>query len=174
MIVRRAAAGDEPILRALRLQALSDAPDAFGSTYDREFARTPADWQRWLSPGATFIVDATDGPKGLVAGMRDPADPAIVRLMAMWVHPALRGAGAADVLIAAVLSWARESSARIMRLAVVQANDRARRCYERHGFRATGTQSVRERDGAVEIEMELELGVHHQHVGLSNSASPSD
>jgi hypothetical protein len=36
MIVRRAMAGDEPILRALRLEAMSDAPQAFGSTYDRE------------------------------------------------------------------------------------------------------------------------------------------
>jgi ribosomal protein S18 acetylase RimI-like enzyme len=165
MIVRRAAVGDEPILRALRLLALSEAPAAFGSTYDRELARTPADWQRWLSPGATFLVDAADGVRGLVAGMPDATDPAIVHLMAMWVHPALRGSGAADALVAAVLSWARESRARVVRLAVVQANDRARRCYERNGFRATGTQSVRDRDGAIEIEMDQ---------ALSKLATPGD
>jgi GNAT superfamily N-acetyltransferase len=165
MIVRRAVSGDEPILRALRLHAMSEAPEAFGSTYDRELARTAADWQRWLSPGATFIVDAAGEPKGLVAGMYDAADPEVVHLMAMWVHPGLRGAGAADALVAAVLAWARESRARVMRLAVVQANDRARRCYERNGFRATGTHSVRERDGAIEIEMEQ---------ALSNLAPPSD
>ena len=164
-MVRRAASGDELILRALRLHALSEAPDAFGSTYARELARTPADWQRWLSPGATFIVDAEDDPKGLVAGMPDATDPEVVHLMAMWVHPECRGSGAADALIAAVVSWARESSARAIRLAVIQANDRARRCYERNGFRATGTQSVRERDAAVEIEMERLL---------SNSAPPGD
>jgi GNAT superfamily N-acetyltransferase len=162
MIVRRAASGDEPILRTLRLQALSDAPDAFGSTYDRELARTAADWQRWLSPGATFIVEAAGEPKGLVAGMHDATDPEVVHLMAMWVHPGLRGSGAADALVAAVLSWARESSARVITLTVVQANDGAVRCYERNGFRANGTQSVRERDGAIEIEMEQELDVHHQ------------
>jgi GNAT superfamily N-acetyltransferase len=49
--VRRAALGDEPILRELRLQALREAPDAFGSTYEWEVARTTADWQRWMSPG---------------------------------------------------------------------------------------------------------------------------
>jgi ribosomal protein S18 acetylase RimI-like enzyme len=165
MIVRRAAAGDEPILRALRLHAMSEAPDAFGSTYDRELARTPADWQRWLSQGATFIVDAGDGSQGIVAGMHDAADPAIAHLMAMWVHPGLRGTGAADALVAAVLSWARQSKVRVIRLVVVQANVRARRCYERNGFRATGTQSVRERDGAIEIEMEQ---------ALSNLTPPSD
>ena len=34
-------------------------------------------------------------------------------------------------------------------------NDRARRLYERNGFRATG-EKVRERDGLIEIEMRHE------------------
>lgn len=34
--VRRTVVGDEAILRDLRLQAMSDAPEAFGSTYERE------------------------------------------------------------------------------------------------------------------------------------------
>ena len=71
--VRRAIAGDEPILRALRLQALSDTPDAFGSTYERELARTTADWQRWLSPGATFILTDDDDPRGIVAAAAMPS-----------------------------------------------------------------------------------------------------
>jgi len=41
--LRRAVPGDEPILRELRLQALSEVPEAFGSTYERELARTPSD-----------------------------------------------------------------------------------------------------------------------------------
>src|SRR5258708_1542552 len=136
--VRRAKLGDEPVLRALRLQALSDAPDAFSSTYERELARTTLDWQKWLSPGVTFIIDASEGPKGLVAGVHDEHDQAIVRLMAMWVHPTLRGSGAADALIASVCSWAAEEGAREVRLQVAQGNDRARQCYERNAFRRTG------------------------------------
>ena len=154
MIVRRAAPGDEPILRAVRLQALSDTPEAFGSTYDRELARTTADWQRWMSPGATFILDDAGGPKGIVAGMRDESDAAVVHLMSMWVDPALRGSGAAEALVASLLEWAETEGARQMRLAVIQTNDRARRFYERLGFRGNGRQGVRERDGAIEVEME--------------------
>src|SRR5215472_3904682 len=56
--IRRAGIGDEPVLRALRLEALDDSPSAFGSTYERELARTIADWQRWLAPGVTFILEA--------------------------------------------------------------------------------------------------------------------
>ncbi len=70
--IRRAGIGDESTLRRLRLEALTDAPEAFGSTYSRELARTTADWQRWFSPGVTFILDADDGARGLIAGVRDP------------------------------------------------------------------------------------------------------
>jgi GNAT superfamily N-acetyltransferase len=154
MVVRRAAPGDEPILRGVRLQALSDTPEAFGSTYDRELARTTADWQRWMSPGATFILDDGGGAKGIVAGVRDESDAAVVHLMSMWVDPALRGSGAAEALVASLLAWADTEGARLMRLAVIQTNDRARRFYERLGFRDNGRQGVRERDGAIEVEME--------------------
>lgn len=81
-VVRRAILGDEPVLRALRLQALRDAPEAFGSTYDRELARTTEDWQRWLAPAATFILEANGEPRGLVAGVPDPRDSSVVDLRA--------------------------------------------------------------------------------------------
>ena len=152
--LRRAVIGDEPILRELRLQALSDAPDAFGSTYERELARTTSDWQRWLSPGITFILEEPQGASGIVAGGRDASDPAIVHLMAMWVHPTRRGTDAGDRLVAAVLSWARTEGAKAVRLNVVGSNARARRFYERNGFRPTGQETVRERDGQIEVQME--------------------
>jgi GNAT superfamily N-acetyltransferase len=154
MGLRRAVLGDEPILRELRLQALSDAPEAFGSSYERELARTTADWQRWLSPGVTFILDEPTGPSGIVAGQPDATDPAVVHLMAMWLRPAIRGSGAADELVAAVLAWAESVGARIVRLDVMQANPRGRRFYERNGFRPTGHESTHERDGRIEIRME--------------------
>jgi hypothetical protein len=90
--VRRAVLGDEPILRTLRLEALAGAPETFGSTYDRELARTTADWRRWLSPGVTLLLEEDGTARGLVAGMHDALDPGTVHLMAMWVHPVLRGA----------------------------------------------------------------------------------
>ena len=151
--VRRAVTGDEPILRELRLQALSDEPDAFGSTYERELARTTSDWQRWLSPGVTFILEEPQGASGIVAGGRDASDPAIVHLMAMWVHPTRRGTDAGDRLVAAVLSWARTEGAKAVRLNVIGSNARARRFYERNGFRPTGQEAVRERDGQIEVQM---------------------
>jgi len=152
--VRRPGIGDEAVLRAVRLQALTDAPDAFGSTYERELTRTVEDWRRWLSPGAAFILDDGHAARGLVACARDATAPTIVDLMAMWVHPMIRGSGAADALVAEVIAWARTEGAHRVRLQVVQENLRARRVYERHGFRVTGRTRVRTRDGVIEGEME--------------------
>jgi ribosomal protein S18 acetylase RimI-like enzyme len=152
--VRRAALGDEGVLRELRLQALREAPVAFGSTYEREVARTTADWQKWMSPGVAFILCEPAGARGMVAGVRDEIDPAVVHLMAMWVHPESRGSGAADELVIAVINWAQSERAKCVRLKVIEGNDRARLFYERMGFYPTGRKDVRERDGLIETQME--------------------
>ena len=152
--VRRAVAGDEPLLRAIRLDALQESPEAFGSTYERELARTDADWQRWLSPGATFVLEGSEGPRGIVACRHHVVETGVTELLSMWVHPASRGSGDGDALVAAVVSWARAEGDRVVRLNVVQGNLRARRFYERQGFRPTGTEMTREPAGPIEVEMD--------------------
>jgi ribosomal protein S18 acetylase RimI-like enzyme len=154
LTIRRAQLGDEPILREIRLQALSDAPVAFGSTYERELARTTADWQRWISPGVTFILEDAAVAQGMVAGVHDADNPTVVHLMAMWVHPKIRGSGGADELVAAVIVWAQSEGAKSVQLQVIEGNDRARQFYERNGFRHTGQEAIRQRDGMIEIQME--------------------
>src|SRR3979409_139086 len=67
--VRPASIGDENTLRVLRLQAMVDAAEQFGSTYEREAERSTDDWQEWFAPGATFIFENSSGPSGLAAGV---------------------------------------------------------------------------------------------------------
>jgi GNAT superfamily N-acetyltransferase len=153
--IRRAVIGDEGVLRDLRVQALTDSPEAFGSTLERELARTTEDWRRWMAPGVTFLVLADGDPRGLVAGVFDAQDQAVVHLMAMWVHSEIRGSGAADLLVTAVKEWAAEVGAAEVRLNVVETNSRARRCYVRGGFRVTGRRGVVAKSGEAEIEMML-------------------
>lgn len=90
----------------------------------------------------------------MVAGLRDETDPEVVHLMAMWVHPTIRGSEGAAELVAAVVGWARSEGAKVVRLKVIQGNDRARRFYERMGFRSIGQEEIRQRDGLIEIQME--------------------
>ncbi len=151
--VRRAEIADVPVLRALRIEALSNEPEAFGSTLEREVNRTEENWRRWIAPNVTFLLEADGKPRGMVAGVQENEDASTVDLIAMWVHPEARGTGAAALLVAAVRKWAGTIGASQVRLKVTEKNLRARRCYERCGLRLTGRQFVREKDGAIELEM---------------------
>ena len=150
--MRQLGPGDEDTLRGLRLRALRDAPEHFTSTYDREAARTDAQWGRWLSPGATFVAEDTHGAAvGLVAAVRDEGEPDTVHLMALWVDPTSRGTGVGDALVAAVLGWAEAHAMARTRLHVMAANGPARDLYVRHGFRAVSEVA---RDGVRQVVME--------------------
>ena len=155
--VRRLVPGDEAVLGKIRIAALTDSPFEFGSTLERESAYTAADWHRWITTSAVFVADGASGPCGLVAGAASRIDPSIAYLLAMWVRPESRGSSAADALIGAVVEWAREGSFTAVVLDVVRDNRRAQRVYERNGFALAGREKIRERDGAIELEMRRAL-----------------
>jgi GNAT superfamily N-acetyltransferase len=110
-----------------------------------------------MAPGVTFILEAGGEPRGLVAGGRDTQGFSAVHLMAMWLHPDLRGTGAAHALVSSLKAWAAEVGATQIRLKVVETNSIARRFYERAGFRATGHKGVGEESGEIEMEMACDV-----------------
>lgn len=158
MNVRRATPDDATIVRDLRLAALAESPHAFGSTLEREQNRTTPEWQQWLSRGALFVLEDAGEPRGLAAGIPHDDDPLAIYLVSMWIHPAARGQGGGDRLVAAVVAWAETTGASRVVLDVNHDNDRAQRLYERSGFRPTGHEWRRERDGVLEIEMSRPIG----------------
>ena len=151
MELRAGHAGDEALLREMRLAALTDSPRAFGSTLEREKVRTGADWRRWFSPGVTYFwIDDAGAGAGIVAAVVD-RDSRSAELVSMWVRPDQRGRGLGDAMVAAVIAWAEEHGLSL-RLQVVQDNAPAVRLYERHGFSPTGDADVRP-DGVRELKM---------------------
>ncbi|MGE0664478.1 MAG: GNAT family N-acetyltransferase [Hyphomonadaceae bacterium] len=124
--------------RAVRLRALADMPDAFGSTLDRETQFTDEEWRRRLASAdaATFIANIDGADIGIVVAAR--SDDGEAGLYAMWVAPEARGKGAGDALITSAANWARERGFRRITLGVGDFNTPAIRLYERHGFRPTG------------------------------------
>jgi hypothetical protein len=54
-------------------------------------------------------------------------------------------------------TWAAEVGATQIRLKVVESNRRARRFYERAGFRATGHKGVVQKSGDIEMEMACDV-----------------
>jgi len=130
-------AGDWRLWRELRLAALADAPDAFGSSLaDWSGAGdTEARWRGRLEDVALNLVLALDGdPVGMVSGLAPGADGA-VELISLWVAPSARGLGIGGEAVRRILAWVREAHpGRSVGLSVKSDNDSARRLYERHGF----------------------------------------
>jgi GNAT superfamily N-acetyltransferase len=131
---------DWPVLRAVRLAALTDAPEAFGSTLERELAFGDTDWQVRAAASAagsergTWLAREGDDVVGIVGGY---VEGDAVELVSMWVMPKARGTGIAGSLVGRVLDWARDVGVSRVDLWVVRGNDRAQRCYESAGFELT-------------------------------------
>ena len=151
-----------PAYRALRLRALEDAPDAFGSTLAAESVRPPEDWAARLARAATsgidhaLIAEIEGEPVGLAWAKVDADEPALVNLFQMWVAPEARGQGVAAGLLAEAVRWARARGATAMQLGVNCANDEALRLYVRAGFVATGLREPM-RPGSDQIEQRMRL-----------------
>lgn len=125
--------------RDLRLRSLQDAPDAFGSTLERELAFTREDWiDRLDGEGATALGYADDVPVAMGAAW--PYRPGSAMVVAMWTEPAWRGRGLATRVLDVLVQWARAQGRR-PDLWVTDGNPTARRVYERYGFVPTGERA---------------------------------
>lgn len=125
--------------RELRLQALEEAPYAFGSTLSEWQGPGDAE-ERWRSRLANVPFNAIahfDGAPAGMVGATAPDSHGNVELISMWVAPFARGRGVGDALIQAVVDWARTQHARRVILGVVASNTRAVTLYRRNGFALT-------------------------------------
>ncbi|WP_411122994.1 GNAT family N-acetyltransferase [Streptomyces sp. x-19] len=140
--VRPLAVEDWALYRTVRLAALADAPEAFGSTWESEQAFTEDRWRERLARRNQFVAQDGDRTYGLIGIV--PVEAGRAELVSMWVHPDGRGRGVGDLLVRAALQWAKDHGCPRVELWVAEENDRAERLYARHGFQRTGrVQPVR-------------------------------
>jgi len=160
VLVRETVPDDWQALRDIRLEALRDAPAAFGSTYAEEVQRSDDHWHNRIARGGTFLAfipgPSASAPAGLIGGYQE--DPVTVELVSMYVRPRARGHGVGEALVAAVIDWARKRDATAVRLWVTETNPHARALYERLGFTLTGErQPVPSDPGLSEVAMSRTL-----------------
>jgi GNAT superfamily N-acetyltransferase len=127
-------AGDGERLRAIRLRALRDAPDAFSTTLEEATARPPESWERQLEQLATFVATASGRDVGLVRGTPHDRFRDAGCLISMWVAPEARRQGIGSALVDAVVHWARARGLNRVLLEVVASNTPAIALYARKGF----------------------------------------
>ena len=142
MDILRLATGDADCLRAIRLRALRDAPEAFGTTFAEAAAWPMESWTRQLAELATFIAVIDGADVGLARGGPHDGKPGAAILLSMWVAPEARGKGVGDALIDSVIAWARGEGFSRLLLEVGDHNEPAIALYARKGFRPTGATST--------------------------------
>jgi predicted GNAT family acetyltransferase len=126
--LRLLAPDDWEDFREIRMKALADSPDAFGSTLEREQGFTEADWRRRLT-GPVYVIDE---PRPVsVGGIFDNAGSPHV--WGMWTDPAHRGRGHARRILDALIPPGTRAQ-----LDVNVSNGAARAVYEGYGFVGTG------------------------------------
>lgn len=142
--VRRALPGDAAVWQELRLRALADSPEAFGSTLEREQGWAAEVYAARLAEGNSALASCAGRPIGIGAGFEDL--PGWFHVVSIWVDPEFRRRGANRLLLEHLVGRADELGLRV-HLDVARGNDVARRAYERFGFVATGP-SERLREGS--------------------------
>ena len=136
VLVRATTITDWPALREIRLQALRDAPYAFGSTYSGESAFGEDEWHRRATRDGSFLAFLPEvSPAGLGGGYLETPDT--VELVSMFVRPQARGRGVGEAIVDAVVGWAIRKDATAVHLWVTETNKPARLLYERCGFTPT-------------------------------------
>lgn len=158
MTIRRLEPAQWRTAQRLRVAALTESPDAFGSTVTRERELPHAAWQARLTENAWLVAFEGDTGVGLACGIHT-ATPAERELAGLWIAPSHRGIGLGDALVSAVRDWAIDQEAHRLTLAVVRTNASAIRWYARHGF--TVVESTHPPDHGQrenDLAMSLDLG----------------
>jgi ribosomal protein S18 acetylase RimI-like enzyme len=139
--IRRLETADAALYREIRLEALEQNPEAFGSTFEREKDKPPSWFEADVRERDIFGAFL----QGTLAGMAGYAAREIPKhahkavLWGMYVRPTARNSGLGKRLVEVVLDHARER-VEALQLAVVSENEAARRLYGSLGFVEYGVE----------------------------------
>jgi RimJ/RimL family protein N-acetyltransferase len=145
-VVRRVVEDDWQLLRAIRLEMLTDSPDAYLERLVDAEPRTEDEWRFRSdrgSSGPTNLALAAEDPDrpdrwvGYLACFVDA--PGQGHVVSVYVAPSQRGTGLAGRMLDRVTEWARgEAGLDRLHLYVHEDNARAHAFYRRYGFTETG------------------------------------
>jgi GNAT superfamily N-acetyltransferase len=151
LFVRRTNSDDWAALRSIRLEALTDTPDAYGSTYEGTVDFSTRRWKAMASESRYWLAERDGEVLGMVSGGFNDQHPGTYWLYGMYVTPAARGSAAAPRLVEAVSDWAQEDGASELYLHVTASVERARAFYQKMGFVETGERFSMERNRVLQL-----------------------
>jgi GNAT superfamily N-acetyltransferase len=159
ILIERLRADQWQRLKDIRIRALADAPDAFGTTLAEAFAWPDSRWQEQCRTITTFIAVLDGRDVGMVRGVGSRENVGDAFLISMWVEPVVRRRGVAGQLIDQVIAWAKASGFSRLMLDVADTNRAAIARYASKGFVPNGQTGAlpSPRDHVREHRRELRL-----------------
>jgi ribosomal protein S18 acetylase RimI-like enzyme len=161
--IRQLTATDAAAFQAIRLRALRESPEAFGSTYAEEVDRPLAAVAARLAvdPATSVVLAASlaDGAPlvGMVGCYRESGYKRrhVGVVWGLFVAPEARGRGLGHALLSTLVSRVRTwPELEQLTLTVVPDNAAARALYRRQGFQPAGLAPRALRDGARHYDLE--------------------
>jgi ribosomal protein S18 acetylase RimI-like enzyme len=155
-VIRPLRQDDLPLYRPVRLEALRQHPDAFGSSFEEE---QDDDLTRMIGAGPSvtlggFVGEALAGIAGLVVSPRLKQRHK-GHIVGVYVVRSCRRTGLAGALLDRLIQEARASGLVQLTLSVTVGNEAARRLYQDAGFTAYGVEPRSLRVGGVFLDEEL-------------------
>jgi ribosomal protein S18 acetylase RimI-like enzyme len=144
--VRDVTVDDAEEFRALRLRALREEPEAFGSSWEEESQRSLEQTIARLQASDTIALGGFDDAGKLVGMVRLWREDGIkthhkANIISMYVAPEVRGLGLGRMLLDAAIARARATPGiEQLVLAVVTVNAPARSLYRAAGFEVYGVE----------------------------------
>lgn len=127
--------------KLIRLEALQDSPESFGSSYEEEVAHSDAEWVKGLNSSDIFGVFKDNNLvacAGFFSLMTLKTKHRGV-LWGMYTKPAYRGKGLACALIQTIIHHAKSRVIQL-HLTCVTSNVGALALYQKQGFKVYGTE----------------------------------
>ncbi len=144
LFVRPINSDDWPAYREIRLKALKESPDAFGSTSEQETMLPEEEWiTRAIASesgqsGRGFFAVNNDEVCGLVWCLLSDSDLRIAHIYSLWIAPSVRGRGAGRALLERCIAWAKDKRALHIHLSVTVDESPAMMLYRSRGFYPVG------------------------------------
>lgn len=158
-VIRTAVPADAAAIAAVHVRSWQWAyrgqlPDTFLDGLSETLERRTAMWRDRLEQGReqgrTWVAEVD----GQIAGFADAgpsregdATPETGEVNAIYLEQRVAGMGAGRALFARAIEFLRQQGYRMATLWVLSSNDRARRFYEKAGWRPDGATKVEERPG---------------------------
>ncbi len=141
IIIRRLGASEVEDYRTIRLSALRTAPDSFGSVYEVEVARSPAELAERIAASVVLGAYLHGRIVGMIALKVETAQKVAHKgfVWGFFVEPAAQNRGVGASLMSALIEVARGAVEQVT-LMVIKGNEPALALYERFGFVAYGLE----------------------------------